>query len=60
MNDNQKPIYGLHVVGLYWNFIVLNGNEYCISRSYNAEMEEVFMIFQMLKALKHIIKTELL
>lgn len=52
MNNNQKPIYGLYVVGLNWNFMVLNGQEYCISRSYNAEIEDIFTIFKMLKALK--------
>ncbi len=40
--------------------MVLNGNEYCISKSYNAEDEELFDIFRMLKALKHIIKMELM
>ncbi len=30
-NDNKLPIYGLFVVGLVWNFIVLNNNQYCIS-----------------------------
>lgn len=60
MNEIKKPIYGLYVVGLIWNFMVLNGNEYCISRNYDSSTEEIFTIFQMLKALKQIIKTELL
>lgn len=58
--NGRKPVYGLYIVGLIWNFIVLNGSEYCISQSYNAEKEELFDIFRMLKALKHIIKTELM
>lgn len=60
MNDNKKPIYGMYVVGLMWNFMVLHGTEYCISKSYNTEDEEVFTVFRMLKALKQIIKTELI
>jgi hypothetical protein len=59
MNNNDKPIYGLYVVGLIWNFMVLNGNEYCISKDYKSDNEEVFLIFKMLKALKQIIKAEL-
>ena len=59
MNDNKKPIYGMYIVGLIWNFMILESKEYCISKSYNAEDEEVFDIFKMLKALKQIIKTEL-
>ncbi len=58
--NSRKPIYGLYIVGLNWNFMVLNGNEYYISQSYNSEKEELFDIFRMLKALKHIIKTELM
>jgi hypothetical protein len=58
--NGRKPVYGLYIVGLIWNFMVLNGNEYCISKSYNAEDEELFDIFRMLKALKQIIKTELM
>ncbi len=58
--NGRKPVYGLYIVGLIWNFIVLNEKEYCISKSYNAEDGEIFDIFRMLKALKHIIKTELM
>ena len=58
--NGRKPLYGLYIVGLNWNFMVLNGNEYCVSQSYNSEKEELFDIFRMLKALKHIIKTELM
>jgi hypothetical protein len=59
MNQNALPIYGLFVVGLVWNFVVLNGQEYCISAEYTAANEDIFAIFKMLKALKQIIKSEL-
>jgi hypothetical protein len=59
LNNNNKPIYGLYVVGLIWNFMVLNGNNYYISKDYKSDNEEVFLIFQMLKALKKIIKYDL-
>ncbi len=58
--NNKKPIYGLYIVGLIWNFMVLNGNEYCISQNYDASNAELYELFKMLKALKHIIKTELM
>ncbi|MCB1194061.1 MAG: hypothetical protein H7A23_11975 [Leptospiraceae bacterium] len=57
-NQNKLPIYGLFVVGLVWNFIVLTGNDYCISRSYHADNEEVFSIFKIIKSLKPIIKNK--
>jgi hypothetical protein len=58
--NGRKPIYGLYIVGLIWNFMILNGNEYCISQNYDASNPEIFDMFRMLKALKHIIKTELM
>jgi hypothetical protein len=58
-NENKLPIYGLFVVGLDWYFIVLTGNEYCISRTYHADHEEIFAIFKMMKALKQMIHQEL-
>lgn len=60
INNNKLPIYGLFVVGLIWNFVVLQGNDYCISKHYNADDEEIFVIFKMLKALKQIIHTNLI
>ncbi|MCU0390606.1 MAG: hypothetical protein MUE81_05775 [Thermoflexibacter sp.] len=59
-NENSKPIYGLYIVGLIWNFIVLDENEYCISKDYNSSQEEIYDIFRMMKALKVIIQTKLL
>lgn len=59
-NENKKPIYGLYVVGLVWNFMILNGNEYCVSKDYNADSEAIFAIFRMLKALKVIIVRDLM
>jgi len=60
LNENLKPIYGMYIVGLTWNFMILNGTEYCISEDYNSGVKDVFDIFRMLKALKQIIKTELM
>ncbi|TAE02816.1 MAG: hypothetical protein EAZ97_02230 [Bacteroidetes bacterium] len=59
-NDNTKPIYGLYIVGLIWNFIVLNGNNYCISENYDGSNDGIFGIFKMLKSFKQIIKNSLL
>ncbi len=59
LNQNQLPIYGLFVVGLVWNFIILNNNEYCVSRTYIADNDDIFTIFKMMKALKQMIYAEL-
>jgi len=59
-NQNDKPFYGLFVVGLDWYFIVLVENEYCISRTFHADNEEIFRIFKMMKTLKQMIHAELI
>lgn len=57
-NQNKLPIYGLFVVGVDWNFLILKDNEYCISKTYHADDDEIFVIFKMMKALKKIIQQE--
>jgi hypothetical protein len=58
-NNNQKPIYGVFVLDFDWNFMILNGHEYFISRTYHTDNEEIFSNFKMLKVLKQLIKTSL-
>jgi hypothetical protein len=39
--------------------VVLNGNDYCISRTFIADNNDIFTIFKMMKALKQIIYAKL-
>ncbi len=55
-----NPVYGLYIVGLIWNFMVLNGNEYSISKNYDASQNDIFDIFKIMKSIKVIIQTKLL
>ncbi len=55
LNNNQKPIYGVYVIGMDWSFIVLSNNQWCESKKYIADDEEIFDIFRILKALNQII-----
>ncbi|MEO0043134.1 MAG: hypothetical protein RL329_2582 [Bacteroidota bacterium] len=36
LNENDKPIYGCHVIGELWYFMVLHGKEYAISEPMSA------------------------
>jgi endonuclease III len=47
-------------VGLIWNFMVLHGQQYCISRNYDSSNEDIYDIFRLMKGLKTIIQTKLL
>lgn len=55
LNGNKNPIYGAYVIGRDWNFMVLEGKHYSISRDYSALSDEIFDILRILKALKQII-----
>lgn len=55
LNKNKFPIYGLFILGVTWHFMVLEGKNYTISKSYGADSEDLDDIFKMLKALRLII-----
>jgi hypothetical protein len=59
LNQNPKPIYGLYIVGLIWNFMVLHGQQYCVSRDYNSSTEDIYDIFRLMKGLKTIVQARL-
>jgi hypothetical protein len=46
------PIYGLYVEGKFWNFMVLEGNEYAESDSFDAVTDDIFKIYDILHHLK--------
>ena len=56
LNDNnEKPIYGLYIVGRQWRFMVLDKNEYAISKGFLADDTDIFDIYRILKGLGHLI-----
>ncbi len=56
LNNNQRPIYGVVVKGEKWQFLVLHGQEYAISKSFNSTDDDIFEIVKLLKHLKTIIE----
>jgi hypothetical protein len=51
------PIFGVYVVGKDWYFVVLNDNNYCVSRPYQAnEAQDFLIIVKALKTLKVFLK----
>lgn len=55
-NQDNKPIYGIYVIGRLWFFVILDGSEYAVSKSYSAEDEEIFKIFAMLLHIKDVME----
>ena len=55
LNPHPHPIYGMYVVAEKWHFMILQGQEYVISKGFLADDEEIFTIFKTLKALKNLL-----
>lgn len=53
LNANDRPLYGTYIIGKDWHFVVLEGNEYAVSQSFDAMREiELLKIFSILKCCK--------
>ena len=59
LNKDGKPIYGCYIIGRMWNFMVLEDKNYCISKSFNADDDEVFEIFRIMKGLKFLLEKQI-
>lgn len=59
LNEHPRPMYGVYVVGQYWNFVLLEDKEFAISESFDAAKEdELFKIFFILRRCKTYIEKE--
>lgn len=58
LNTVKRPLYGVFIIGSFWQFVVLDGNQYTVSDFYDALKEtELFKIFSILKRCKIYIET---
>jgi hypothetical protein len=58
INADGKPLYGSWVQGANWRFTVLNGTEYCVSKTFDAtDAIELHQIVFILRKLKEMILT---
>lgn len=59
-NESKIPIYGCWIQGRYWIFSVLNNQDYCVSKSFDAtEKEDLLSIIYALKELKTLVLNQL-
>lgn len=60
VNGNTKPIYGCEVVGKSWVFVIVEGNTYCLSKTYDCtERDDLLHIVAVLRHFKYILETKL-
>ena len=60
-NQNGKPIYGVDIVGKSWQFVIMEGREYCISETYDSVNKiDLLAIISILRKFRHILETRLM
>jgi hypothetical protein len=56
-NNDDLPVYGCFVVGATWTFVLLEGDQYCISKIYDAkDKQDLHVIWNILHHTKMIIE----
>lgn len=59
--NQGKALYGCEVNGGNWVFVIMEGNEYCISKNYDStDREELLQIIAILRKFREILETRLL
>ncbi len=59
-NKDNKPLYGIDVMGKQWTFVIMEGKEYCVSRTYICtEKEDLLQIIAILRKFRWILETRL-
>jgi hypothetical protein len=60
-NKNGKPLYGIDIMGYNWQFVIMEGKDYCISEPFNAVTRgDLLTIIAVLRKFKTILMTRLL
>lgn len=59
-NNNEKPLYGLEIVGANWKFVVMEAKTYCISKTFDAtDREDLLKIIAILRKFRKILYEKL-
>ena len=60
-NQNGKPMYGVDIMATNWQFVIMEGKDYCISPIYNSiDRNDLLTIIAILRNFKHILVTRLM
>jgi hypothetical protein len=59
-NKNGKPMYGVDIMGTNWQFVVMDGKDYCISPIFNSiDRADLLVIISVLRKFQFILETRL-
>jgi hypothetical protein len=60
-NNNQKPMYGVEIVGASWRFVILEGKNYVVSKTFDSiDKGDLLKIIAVLRKFRWILETRLL
>jgi hypothetical protein len=60
-NKNNLPLYGVDIIGKQWSFVIMEGNDYCISEVFNSvDRKDLLTIIAILRKFKYILETRLM
>lgn len=60
-NQNGNPMYGVDIMGANWQFVTMEGREYCIAPPLSAiDKGDLLKIIAMLRKFRHILETRLM
>jgi hypothetical protein len=60
-NKNNKPLYGIDIMGKQWTFVLMEGKDYCTSPTFICtEKDDLLKIIAILRKFKHILMTRLI
>jgi hypothetical protein len=60
-NDTKMPLYGVETIGKHWSFVIMEGNEYCVSPTYDCtKKNDLLQIIAILRKFRWILETRLM
>lgn len=58
-NDTESALYGCYIIGRMWFFVLCSGQDYIVSRSFDATEDDLFDIIRLLRKIKNLYETKL-
>jgi hypothetical protein len=60
-NKNNKPLYGVEIVGAHWKFVIMEGKNYCISNTFDCiKKQDLLSIIAILRHFRVILYEQLI
>jgi hypothetical protein len=60
-NNNQKPMYGVEIVGASWRFVIMEGKKYVVSKTFDSiNKDDLLKIIAILRKFRWILETRLM